>query len=108
MARPQTPPLEHFTLATIATHEGPIAAMVIEGRTYPLGTLAPELHDKSTLAVLSAWGAMLPKLQALADCWALVLAGGEGTRFRSSSQRRPAFQSRSSFVRCAAVRRRIA
>jgi len=55
-----------FALATLATPDGPKAAIRTSGRYRLLGTTQPLLRDATCLSILQSWDAALPLLEELA------------------------------------------
>jgi 2-keto-4-pentenoate hydratase/2-oxohepta-3-ene-1,7-dioic acid hydratase in catechol pathway len=56
-----------FTLATIATENGPSAAIIVGDRAIEIAAATSREQDRSVLAIVSDWEHSLPRLDALAS-----------------------------------------
>ncbi len=65
-----------FALATLATPDGPKAAILTGGRYHSLDASQPLLRDATCLSLLQSWDAAFPLLEELADKLADQADGG--------------------------------
>jgi 2,4-didehydro-3-deoxy-L-rhamnonate hydrolase len=59
--------MTRFTLATLATPEGPKAAIGVKEDYYLLGAVQPLLQDTTCKSILQSWETSLPLLEEMAD-----------------------------------------